>query len=565
MMTGKGVFVEKESRVRNDPDLIFISQSEIVNYDGYAKLPVERVELYKNLIYPRMVYLKGAFRSHCDVINYLRTGMFWSDSVPQSRREMLSIWNLPGFAGPHIANYLKAYDLNTCVINNFDAQGDLLDEIYRKCDSKPVVAISTTFHLNYSEITRIVKQLRAKHPGILIVLGGAFINGEMAADDPKALIKVMTKLGIDYAVYSFNSEADLKDLLIAHKNKRPLDTVRNLIYRESSDGAIAFKITEKCWNAPLISEVPDHWERLDLPFVNNTIQIRTSSGCPFSCAFCSYPKTAGGHFAMPVAMAEQQLQSILRRPNIKNIIFLDDTFNVPQERFKQLCQMFRKYTFEWFSFLRVQYINEEIVKLMKDSGCRAVYLGVESANDQILRNMNKRVTRADFERGIALLNKYDITMMVAFVIGFPGETRQTISDNKDFIEKNGIQFYTLKEFFYIENTPIHRDREQFGLTGMGNNWQHNTMSSAQASEYKMHMFREIKSVFVDPDTSLWYLAYLYDQGFTMSEIADVQRDINKIMLSQMDGGFSDDDPLFGQLARKLHQRGRHANKLAVIK
>jgi p-methyltransferase len=147
-------------------------------------------------------------------------------------------------------------------------------------------------------------------------------------------------------------------------------------------------------------------------------------------------------------------------------------------------------------------------------------------------------------------------MMVAFVVGFPGESPQTIRDNKAFVERNKIQFYTLKEFFYIENTSIHRDREKFGLTGMGSNWQHNTMNSTQASEYKMQMFRDIKSVFIDPDTSLWYLAYLYDQGFTMSQIADFQQDINKIMLSQMDGNFNDEDPMFGQLAHKLKSYGQ---------
>jgi len=86
-------------------DLIFISQSEIVNYERYAKLSVERIGLYKQLIYPRMVYYKNGFRSHYDIINHLRTGHFWTESSHQQRRELFSIWNLPGFVGPHIANY----------------------------------------------------------------------------------------------------------------------------------------------------------------------------------------------------------------------------------------------------------------------------------------------------------------------------------------------------------------------------------------------------------------------------------------------------------------------------
>ena len=542
--------------MNNKIDLIFISQSEIVDYGGYAKLPIERVDMYKNLIYPRMVYFKEGFRSHCDMINYLRTGQFWDQAPVQSRSKLLSIWNLPGFVGPHIANYLKAFGINTYIINNFDAQWHILFDVYEQCDPKPIVAISTTFHLNYAEIARLTKHLRARYPDMSICLGGAFINGQMYQDNPQPLTQAMQKLGIDYAVHSFNSEVDLKDLILAHQRKESLASVHNLVYRAQTHDQETFRVTQKVWNNPLINNLPNYWAGLDMPFLNHTIQIRTASGCPFDCAFCSYPETAGGHFAMPIEMVEEQIRSIVRLPNINKIIFLDDTFNVPLGRFKDLCRMFCKYDFEWFSFLRVQYADEEVVGLMKDSGCRGVYLGVESANDQVLGNMNKRSRRADFEKGIALLNKHDITMMVAFVVGFPGESEQTIRDNKEFVESNGIQFYTLKEFFYMENTPIYRDREKFGLTGMGSHWQHHTMNSIEASAYKMQMFRDIKSVFIDPDTSLWYLAYLYDQGFTMAEIADFQQDINKIMLSQMDGNFDDDNPLFGQLAGKLKRYGR---------
>jgi anaerobic magnesium-protoporphyrin IX monomethyl ester cyclase len=349
-------------------DLIFISQSEIVNYEKYAKLSVDRIDLYKHLIYPRMVYYKNGFRSHYDIINHLRTGQFWTGSSHQQRRQLFSIWNFPGFVGPHIANYLKDFNINTHIVNNFDAELDILCDVYDKSHPKPLVAISTTFHLNYAEITRLVKVLRSKYPDISIVLGGAFINGEMVKDDPGPLSRAMKKLGIDYALHSFNSEFDLKDLILSHRDNKPLEPVNNLIYRKVNNGETSFGVTKTVWNDPLVKDIPDHWKELDLPFVDHTIQLRTASGCPFSCSFCSYPETAGGHFACSLEVAEKQVQAVLQRPNINKIVFLDDTFNVPLRRFKELCQMFIKYNFEWFSFLRVQYVDEDVVRLMKDSG-----------------------------------------------------------------------------------------------------------------------------------------------------------------------------------------------------
>ncbi len=164
--------------------------------------------------------------------------------------------------------------------------------------------------------------------------------------------------------------------------------------------------------------------------------------------------------------------------------------------------------------------------------------------------MNKRAKRKDFIEGLELLNKYDILSLAAFVIGFPGETEETIQENIDFIENYGINYYSLKEFFYIPNTKVDKDREKYGLTGMGAKWAHDTMDSDTASRIKIDMFKKIKnSTFIDPDTSLWYFAYLYDQGFDTKTIHQAQTEINNIMLAQLGGDFSDDHQGYGNLKR----------------
>jgi p-methyltransferase len=221
---------------------------------------------------------------------------------------------------------------------------------------------------------------------------------------------------------------------------------------------------------------------------------------------------------------------------------------VPKERFKKICTHLAKMNVAWYSFLRVQFVDEETVKLMKDSGCAMVYLGIESANDAILSNMNKKATRCEFERGVRLLKKHDIPMLAGFVIGFPGETEQTARENIDFIENNGVDFYSLKEFYYMKHTPIYESRDRYELKGIGANWEHKTMNYLQASDLKLAMFREIKgSIGVDPDTSMWYIAYLNDQGYSMAQVKDLQRAINAVILEQLDGRFDDDHPAFNKI------------------
>ena len=522
----------------SDVDFIIICQSNLLNLGALDNVPLERPELYANLVYPRAAYHKGGFRSHLDIINDWQHGEFYEDASYARRRELLNIWNLPSASGLHIANLLMQVGIKVHIVNNIDSEFDLLEKAYKACKNPPLVGISSTFYLSNNEVGRVAKMIRKVDEDADIVLGGAFANEQTINGDLKNFERVMRKFGMRYVLHAFNSEMDLVSLIQARKSGGDLCEVPNLCYIEGSIANGSYHMTDASWKQPVLDETPANWHRIDAPFLNKTLQIRTASGCPFACSFCSYPTTAGGWKTMSDEVVRAHLDSIAKMQKIDKIIFIDDTFNVPPHRFKELLKIFAEYDFEWFSFLRVQYVDEEVVRLMKESGCRGVYLGFESANDSILKNMNKRAKRANFEKGLELLNRYGIFSLAAFIIGFPGETAETIQDNINFIENNGVGFYSLKEFFYIEHTSIHDPREKFGLVGSGNKWQHNTMTSTEASQIKLEMFSQIKnSVSIDPDISLWYLAYMYDQGYSFDEMARLQTNINKMMLDQMGGQF----------------------------
>ncbi|MGE5270207.1 MAG: radical SAM protein [Thiohalocapsa sp.] len=520
----------------HDLDLILVTQSNVIDYDGFGRLPLDRIDLFKPLVYPRMVHYRGGFRSHLDYLNHRRFGQFFDEAPYPERRRMLNIWNLPSMAGVHLVNYLAQFGLNVRVINNLDAEWDWFCEAYGACRRPPLVGISSTFYLSWKEIGTVARRLRGLDPAMEIVLGGAFANAETINGDPENFAARMRRLGIRYVLYAFNSEPDLRDLLLARRGAGDVADVANLARIDGELKAGDFAAGGKKWHEPLLSlaECPPTWHRHHLPFLNRTIQLRTASGCPFACAFCSYPTTAGPWTTVQSEHVRAHLDSVMQIPGIDRIIFIDDTFNVPPHRFRELIRIFAEYRFEWFSFLRVQYTNEDDIRMMKDSGCAGVYLGIESASDAVLKNMNKRATAAQFARGVNLLNKYDIPYLAAFVLGFPGETDATIQQNVDFIRDNGVRFYSLKEFFYMPHTAVHERRAEYGLTGDGGKWAHNTMTHEEAARIKLDIFQAIGgSTHIDPDTSLWYLAYLYDQGYDFAEVDRLQRDINALTKAQL--------------------------------
>ncbi|MDD5422651.1 MAG: radical SAM protein [Candidatus Omnitrophota bacterium] len=536
-----------------DIEFIFIAQSETIDYGGYSKLPADRIELYRDLVYPRMVYFKGAFRSHLDLINYFTEGKFFNEAGYAERRKLLNMWNLPGMNSLHLANYLAQYGIAAKVINNFDAEWDIFRDAYGSAKRPPIVGISTTFHLSYMEAKRIAGEIRKEYPDAVIALGGAFVNEQSINGELRDMEKPMRKYGINYILHAFNSEADLRDLVLASRKGALPGSVNNLAYLGGGDlKSCAFGTTGTKWNDPVLEDDPELWDKLDMKFVNHTVQTRTSYGCPFSCAFCSYPKTAKKFCQMDIDAVEKQVNGLLKIPGVDKIIFVDDTFNASPARFKDICRSLGKYNFEWFAFLRANLIDEETARLMVRSGCRGVYLGIESADDAVLKNMNKKATHSQCLEGIRFLKKYGVTTVAAFIIGFPGETEETLKEDVEFIESSGVDFYTLKEFYYMKHTAVYEDRGRFGLSGIGNKWRHDTMDYKKAQAAKIDMFRSIKnSVYVDADTSLWYIAYLYDQGYDISRTAAAQRRINGIAARQIDGMTDDNDRLFKELGEIL--------------
>ena len=112
-----------------------------------------------------------------------------------------------------------------------------------------------------------------------------------------------------------------------------------------------------------------------------------------------------------------------------------------------------------------------------------------------------------------------------------------LSSNEDFayeiadeVKQSGIDYYSLKEFWYAPNAPISEKASKYGLEGFGNNWKHNTMTSQEASLVKMDIFNEINNcVYLDSDSGLWYLTYLRDQNYEWETIEKAQKVIVEML------------------------------------
>jgi p-methyltransferase len=267
----------------------------------------------------------------------------------------------------------------------------------------------------------------------------------------------------------------------------------------------------------------------------DVVHIRTARSCAFKCSFCSYPTIAGDLALMDIENAVDTVRRA-KEAGAGALFFVDDTFNVPQERFAILLDRLieEKINLPWYSFLRCQFVDEPLVEKMRRSGCQGVFLGIESGSDKILKNMTKGSATKFYGPGIQWLKNNGITTVGSFVVGFPGETQATIGETREFIERSGLDFYFLQPFYYLHHTPIHKLADKYKLIGQGLNWSHETMAAPEACASLDKMFLEIKnSIFVNPDYTLWEIAYLRSKGMDLPSIRRYRAEINLKTVSQM--------------------------------
>jgi radical SAM superfamily enzyme YgiQ (UPF0313 family) len=121
-------------------------------------------------------------------------------------------------------------------------------------------------------------------------------------------------------------------------------------------------------------------------------------------------------------------------PNVKEIFFDDDTFNYQKARTLDLCRKLKPLKFTWSCTSRVT-TDYETLKAMKESGCRLLIVGYESGDQQILKNIKKGATIDMALRFTENCKKLGLTIHGDFIIGLPGETRETIRKTIDFAKR----------------------------------------------------------------------------------------------------------------------------------
>jgi radical SAM superfamily enzyme YgiQ (UPF0313 family) len=281
----------------------------------------------------------------------------------------------------------------------------------------------------------IFELVRAEWPRINTVAGGPHITLDG--------MKFVRDCGIDFGI-SGEGENVIVRLCKALTDGSATEDIEGLIYGKGDT------LTD---NVPhdMISDL----DSLPYPYYGNFSSViaqgghmieyplLTSRGCPYKCTYCSMPRIMGRRWRprAPEAVVDE-LKHAKHEYGCTRVAIIDDNFTLNLRRVEDICDRMisEQLNMTWNSQngIRADRIHEGLAAKMKRSGCRYVWVGIESADERVFNAINKGEKLDDIKRGISYLKKAGIGVGGFFIVGLPYSTREADLKSVDFVRENGI-------------------------------------------------------------------------------------------------------------------------------
>ena len=440
------------------------------------------------------------------VLNYITNSGDISALTGKGRASWASA---PKLNGIYLLGFLREKNFSVALINNYFQEKDRFCHLLK--ENPRIVIISTTFIHSKKELRRLVDDIRTLAHDIIIIVGGPFIYSSYLIREKScepqystAEIKddfVFQQRGepsVDLYIISIKGEKILAEALRRIRRGIPIDDLPNTARFIGG----TYQFSQRVNDVSRTENFSIEWKTLPSTiFETGVISTQASVSCKYRCAFCNVVKDDRLMYIRPLDQLMTDLKKVADR-GIRYVWFLDDNFRLGK---RDLNAVSRRLVDEdlgisWMSFIRADTLRNVDFELLRRSGCRELQIGVESADANILRNMNKASDPELYAEVIRELLHAGINCSCYFIFGFPGETDETISRTIEFMKNlesqslDGVLSWSIYPFILAPLSPIYgvQMRQKYGLSGYAHHWEHGTMNSKQAREHILRAFLEIE-------------------------------------------------------------------------
>jgi radical SAM superfamily enzyme YgiQ (UPF0313 family) len=314
--------------------------------------------------------------------------------------------------------------------------------LIRNIDIVGVGGLITT----YAHVKRMVPVLRDTFPKAKFVLGGG------VTVEPAVVFK---NIPVDFCVQG-EGEHTFRDLCsVLAENGGDISDVAGISYINHNGNIVA--------TPPRVIEM--NLDKFPMPayqifpaeiYFNNNIlknmlqydcgstrcaSLMWSRGCPNQCTFC-WRMTGGIMRFRSINLVMDEIEYLRSRYAVDSYLFYDECINADRKRATEFAQHLtrRGFAAPWYSHARVTGFDDKLAKQFRDSGCIGLNFGVESANKEMLAAMKKNATPEQASKAVKIARKAGIDPRCTFIVGMPGETRDTIQETIRWIRRHKVNF-----------------------------------------------------------------------------------------------------------------------------
>ncbi|MFA5146878.1 MAG: radical SAM protein [Candidatus Omnitrophota bacterium] len=342
-------------------------------------------------------------------------------------------------------------------------------------DINPAIVGITSHTHEIKTAASLAQDIKRRVPGVKIVIGGIH-----ASCLPLDTLR-------DFDCYDFLIKGEGEDALIglsdAVMNNREgaISAIPGLTYRRGHD---VVSVPQGGWITDL--------DRLPFPAWDlfpeiGIFPVMSSRGCPYKCIFCARMLGDSVRTRSPGNVISE-LKFLTEKFGAKKIYFYDETFGFYRKWLTEFLDLMissglgRRLT--WGITTRAQLIDTEILKSLKEAGCRKVDFGVESGDERILKIIRKGETKEDFLRAASLVKKAGIESHAYFILGHPHETRESAMNTIDFAARLNTDHISLGIMVPYPGTEVARlaQNGEGGYKKMSFNWADYNKQLANALE-----------------------------------------------------------------------------------
>lgn len=335
-----------------------------------------------------------------------------------------------------------------------------VSEMAEKLNPQVVAVTATTSTINSA--LKYLEMVKNILPNSLRVIGGphtTFMPFETLKDSQFLDVVVRgegEETMIDIAVQSSQSIPDLKD-------------VRGIVFRDPNTGSLKFTP-----DRPLIKDLDSlpFPARHLVPFKSYGVSkeqtggIITSRGCVYSCNYCSSSLIMGKKFRWrsPDNVVDE-IEELIDNYQIRDIGFMDDTFMLNKRRANDIANEIkaRGMDLSFVASSRVDRVDLELLKNLKNSGMQTIYYGVESGSQRILDIMKKGITLKNAENAVKIAKDAGLEVLTSFILGYPGETKDDMNKTIDFSTKLDSDYCQYSILTPFPGTPIYNELREKNL------------------------------------------------------------------------------------------------------